>query len=192
MKKYIPIFVLLIVIGLFGNQTLAYLTVQKRTTNIIDTATIDIELMNMTLNEEGEEVPLQTEIENILPGDTCSQRVYVKNCGEVDLYARVQLSSVIKDASGEEMQNTLEFNIDEENWKKDEDGWYRYLGIIKSGEMSLAPLFTEVHFPVGMDNSYVGSKSTITLQAQAVQAEHNEHENVLDIIGWPMQEGGAK
>ena len=189
MKKYIPIFVLLIVIGLVGNKTLAYLTVQKRTTNIIDIATIDIELLNMTLNEEGEEVPLKNEIENILPGDTCSERVYVKNSGEVDLYARVHLSSVITDACGEEMENPLVFNIDEENWKKDEDGWYRYIGVIKSGEMSLYPLFTEVHFPEGMDNSYVGSKTTITLQAQAVQSEHNKHDDVLGVLGF---EGGAK
>ena len=195
MKKYGPIIALLLVIGLMGFQTLAYFTTQTKTTNVITTASIDIELYNMMLDANGEEVALDTEIDGIIPGDTESQRPYVTNTGEVPLYARVHLSSNIIDRNGEEMLNILEFNIDTENWIADKanDGWYYYKDIIQPGEKVKSPLFTEVHFPIDtMGNEHVGSTSTISVKAQAVQSEHNEHENVLDVQGWPLAEGGAK
>ena len=183
-------FALLIVVALVGYQTIAYFTAEGTTKNTITTGSLDIELFNLAIDENGETGALETEITHILPGDTCSQMPYVKNTGTEAFYARVNLSSKIT-KNEEEMPNILVFNINKEKWKLDEDGWYRYVDIIEPGETVPHPLFTEVHFPgVEMNNSYVGTTSTVSIKAQAVQAEYNEHADVLDVQGWPL-EGGS-
>ena len=101
------------------------------------------------------------------------------------------MESTIIDKDGNEMPNPLIFNLDPNKWVKDSDGWYRYVNIVKSGETAADPLFSEIHFPVTMGNEYVGSTTTVSVKAQAVQSEYNEYTNsVLEVQGWPA-EGGA-
>ncbi len=188
MKNFFPMLACIIVVALMGNQTVAYFATQTKTTNVITTGDIDVELMNLTVDENGEIKEIDSEIKNILPGDRYSQMPYVTNQGTEDFYARVYLDyEIIK--NGEELPGLLEFNIDETKWKLDSDGWYRYVDIVKCGETAPDPLFTEVYFRGDMGNEYVGSDTDIILQAQCVQAEYNVNADVLDVQGWSEVEG---
>lgn len=184
MKKFFPILAIIILLNLNANQTLAYFSTQASTVNTISTADLELNLYSMSLNENGDEVPLNTKIQNIIPGDTYSQIPYVKNLGTTDCYTRINLKSSIKDKSGKDLPNLLKFNIDETKWILDDEGYYRYFEILKSGETIPVPFFTEIHFPVEMDNKYIGSVTEICLQAQAVQSDYNEKANVLDVQGF--------
>ena len=63
-----------------------------------------------------------------------------------------------------------------------------YIDILEPGQTS-APVFTEVEI-VGqnVDNSYIGKTLTLTVQAEAIQSEHNPAEFPWEAAGWDTVE----
>lgn len=200
-KLYICVVCLLLIISVTGYLTFAYLTKESSTTNVITTGNVQMELYE-EIKADGVEWEVITTEEiistSIMPGDIVEQIAYIKNTGSEDFYARVLVEVSVEMANGEALDaetvnEVIEIKFDE-NWIEDEDGWYRYTEIVKSGESSEDPVFTEVYFSAEMDNSYIGSTITIVVGSQSVQAEYNGYdttigETVQDIDGFPEIQG---
>ncbi len=187
-KRYLVMMGLLGLFALGTASTLAAITVRARTTNIITTGTVQVSLVQKTTDDNGlisTFIP-QAMVETI-PGASFAQMPYAQNTGTEDCYVRVAVQTNIMAADGETiLPNVLELDIDKSQWVQDTDGWYRYVGVLESGEETPVPLFTRVSFPLSMDNRYLGAKMELTLAVQGVQAEYNQYQDsVLEVQGFP-------
>ncbi len=186
---------ILAAVGLLGvlvlgvSATLAATTVRARTTNVITTGSVKVQLVQKTTNENGEVLDFTpTELLEIVPGARYSQMPYAQNIGTEECYVRMLVQTRTIAADGETiLPNAIVLDIDSSQWVLDDEGWYRYVGVLSSGEETAVPLFTSVSFPLSMDNSYLGATMEITLAVQGVQAEYNLYEDsVLEVQGFPQ------
>lgn len=187
-KKHLILIGVLGLLALGTASTLAATTVRTRTTNIITTGSVNVALVQKTIADNGVAAtftPMQ--LLAITPGTRYPQMPYAQNTGTEDCYVRVGVQTKIIAADGETiLPNVLELDIDESQWVRDDEGWYRYVDILESGEETAVPLFTSVSFPFSMDNQYLGATMELTLAVQGVQAEYNQYEtSVLEVQGFP-------
>ncbi|MFI3327372.1 MAG: SipW-dependent-type signal peptide-containing protein [Clostridia bacterium] len=198
-KIYGCIACIALLVGAVIFQTFAYFTNESTTTNVITTGYVEMELYE-EISTDGlswEFLPID-ETTSIMPGDTVGQIAYVENTGSENFYARVSVNVEIIAADGETIldNSVVSLNIDTENWVEDEDGFYRYIGVIEVGDYS-GNLFDEVYFSTAMDNSYIGSVITIVVGSQSVQSRYNGYdesigETVLDVDGFPEVESEVR
>ena len=168
-----------ILLTVLTQPTLAYYTTIGKATNVVTSGDIQLKIHEKTA--DGSNFP--TEGVYIIPGDIVSKQVSVENVCAHPFYLRVKVVSATDNAdlSPEEC---LKMDIDTVNWTL-VDGYYYYNRILQPGEMTV-PLFTQVEI-VGskVDQSHVGSALSITINAYAVQSEHNPAEHPWDASGWP-------
>ena len=76
------------------------------------------------------------------------------------------------------------------DWTLHDDGFLYYNAAVQPGAET-QPVFTWVEI-VGahVDNSYIGSALTLTVDAYAVQSENNPAQYPWEALGWPDPEGG--
>ena len=159
--------------------SLAYYTTIGKATNVVTSG--NIQLMIHETTADGSKFP--EEGVYIIPGDIVSKRVAVENvCGH-PFYLRIQLvsGSTNQALSADEC---LKLDIDTGNWTY-QDGYYYFNRILQPGETTPA-LFTQVEI-VGskLDQTYVGSTLSLTVNAYAVQSENNPADHPWDAAGWP-------
>ena len=159
--------------------TLAYYTTIGKATNVVTSGDVQLRIHEKTA--DGSDFPAEGVY--IIPGDIVSKQVSVENvCGH-PFYLRVKLVSTADNAelSPEEC---LKMDIDTVNWTL-VDGFYYYNRILQPGEITV-PLFTQVEI-VGskVDRTQVGSTLNLTINAYAVQSEHNSADHPWEAAGWP-------
>ena len=168
-----------ILVTMLTQPTLAFYTTIGRATNVVTSGSIQLQIHEKTA--DGSDFP--DEGVYIIPGDIVSKRVTIENICTHPFYLRVKLVSTTtsQDLSADECLN---MDIDTENWTY-ADGYYYFNRILQPGETTPA-LFTQVEI-VGskVDQSHVGSALSITINAYAVQSEHNPAEHPWDASGWP-------
>lgn len=170
-KIFIFLGILIILSGFMIYDTYANYIVSSKTTNVITTNEVQIELIEKRYTEDGIMVDFEDEmIHKIYPGDCFSKIPYVENTGTEPCYVRIHIDT--------EFHEYLVFDINE-NWIKEEttenteNGWYRYNKILEVGETT-EPIFTTVSFSLLMGNEFIGKEITVDLKADAVQSEHND------------------
>lgn len=200
---------LVLLAGVTGYQTIAYTTVESTSTNVITAGKVTMELIEKTYTGSGdvsEFTPADieenddfsdypSESQEFGAGKTFSKIVYIENTGTEPYYGRIYLEAVLIDGETEtSIKDDLTFDIDDTKWveSEDKDGWYYYVDVVEAGEFS-DYFFTTVTFPTTIDEEYLDKKIEIRVRAQAVQSEHNEYDDesgsVLDVKGWPADEG---
>lgn len=190
-KIKIKIFVVALVAALMtfiSTSTLAYYSTVGKATNVVTSGDIRFIIHEMT--DQGTEFP--EEGVYILPGDIVSKEVFIESdCGH-PFYLRVK---IVYGVNSEELsaEDCFKLNINEEYWELYE-GWYYYKGIVEPGKTT-PNVFSHVEI-VGakVDNSYIGKTLTLTVDAQAVQAENNPitDGNTYTASGWPAEEEADK
>lgn len=123
-------------------------------------------------SEEGKESSL---------GGTITKKVKVKNINTADAFIRVTLHPRWVDENGEPWMGdtgNIKFNLNESsNWTdKEEDGYYYYKPLVKSGEFT-NELLREVQLNINDENfknRYEGKTLIIDVKAEAVVAVPNE------------------
>lgn len=192
--------VLALALSLVAFGTVAFLSAEARTTNVITTGKVGIDLIERTL-EGGELVEVGAEgmtLNGVLPGQTVSKQVSVKNQDDTaDAWVRVKVETkVLQDGEQIRVQDGLiRLNIDTQNWIE-QDGCYYYKKPLPTAQES-KPLFTEVTFDgPAMSNAYQGCEVQLAVSAEAVQCKHNAGEgkapiteltaeNLSQLQGWP-------
>ena len=119
-KKLIAGAVVAICLSLLAYSTSAYFTTEKTATNVITSGNIDIQLQE-TAMQDGEEVLFEQSQERfkVMPSQTVSKIVRVKNNGANAAYVRISIFKSIKlaeDVQGTPDVSLLELDFDSENW----------------------------------------------------------------------------
>lgn len=183
MAKYKLLVVALaaIIITALIQPTLAFYTTVGTATNVVTSG--DIQLIIHETTASGAPFPSEGII--ILPGSVVSKRVTIENVCNHPFFLRVKLIDGI-DKTELSSEDCFSLNIDTENWYF-RDGFYYYKHVVEP-YTTTTPVFTEVEI-VGdkVDNSYIGSTLTLTVNAYAVQSEFNSAEFPWEAEGWPQE-----
>ena len=163
--------------------TLAYYSTVGKATNVVTSG--DIQFIIHETTDQGTEFPAEGVY--IMPGDIVSKEVSVENVCTHPFYLRVNIVYGI-DSQVLPVEECFKLNIDEENWRL-VDGWYYYKGIVEPGATT-PKVFSKVEI-VGnkVDNAYLGKTLSLTIEAHAVQSEHNpvEGTDTFKASGWPEE-----
>lgn len=169
-----------IVITLFSQGTLAYYTTTGIATNVVTTGGVRLVIHETTTGG----APYPSGGVYVIPGQVITKRVTVENDCAHPFYLRVKLVNGINDAELS-ADDCLEVNLNTTDWTLRDDGYIYFNRALQPGEYT-NPVFTEVKI-VGerVDNSYIGKMLSLTVNAYAVQEEHNPAEHPWDAVGWP-------
>lgn len=171
--------------SLFSNQTLAYYSAVGTATNVVTSGSVHLQINERTA--DGSEFPKEGVY--VIPGMRVGKRVTVENVCEHPFYLRVRLVSGI---SNEQLtaEDCLDMDLNFTDWTLHDDGFLYYNKVVLPGEET-NPVFTWVEI-VGahVDNSYIGSALSLTVDAYAVQSENNPANAPWEALGWPEPEGG--
>ena len=205
-KKIFTLAALAICATMLASGTLAYFTVKDKAHNVITSSKVGIELIEKTKDKNGAEVDFPKEgISGVMPGDSVSKIVSVKNNGEATAWIRVWVNTAISEP-GDPISNptiknlpltinvdgkeipVVTYTVDNTKWTY-EDGYYYFNKPVELGN-STDILFEEVHFAKEMGNEYQNCKVMIDISAEAVQYANNpipDGGDVTDVKGWPAE-----
>lgn len=180
-KKITALCVAILLICMTVTGTVSYYSNNFITHNVLTTGHVKLELV--------EEFPKEG-VKGVLPGQTVSKIVKVKNTGSVPAWVRVQVGITIKDRNGTLLSNILSNGSHAvegtvlEQWIHGETGMYYYNGILTPGETT-KDLMRSVYFDIATGNEYQGGVVHMDITAYGVQSEHNGT-NVQEAQGWPL------
>lgn len=185
-KRIVLLAALICIIAVVATGTLAYFTAEETVNNVITTGVLDMDLVEETTGG----VPFPTEEEGgiggVMPGQVVDKVAYIVNTGNVDLYARVKITTTCVNPAGEALPLegiTLDYNTTD--WTE-KDGWYYYNKVVKPGEKT-TPIIKTVTFDVSLGNEYMDAHVEVLVEAQSVQVKHNG-ESALEAAGWTTEE----
>ena len=189
-KKILFLTAVLICLSIAMTGTLAYFTADDVAHNVITTGKVNIALQEWA-NEERTE-PFKN-IEGVMPGNEITKIALVKNTGTAPAWIRVKIDiAVTKQIDKEPVllsSDKVLLDIDTENWKLKEDGYYYYQKALAADELT-EPIFTSVLFDRSMNNAYQNSTASVDVFAEAVQTANNGA-NAEEASGWPQNSGTA-
>ena len=193
MKKLLisTIAVLVITVAAFTASTIAYFTDGEDDRLIIsaDGANLSGKIIEYTVLEEGTEPVFGPTSMRIVPGGAVQKSLSVENTGSMDMYLRISVDKVFALSEANLGKPTdpdlVELVVNDEHWEL-RDGFYYYKNALRDGETT-EPLFTEVKFSSGMNNTYTNSTITLTVRAYATQIPA-EAATVFDVDTWPAVE----
>ena len=174
-----------VLVSLFSSQTLAYYTAVGAATNVVTSGGIHLQIHEQTA--DGSAFPQEGVY--VIPGMRIGKRVTVENVCEHPFYLRVRLISRVDNVQLS-AEDCLEMDLNLVDWTLRDDGFLYYNTAVQPGEET-KPVFTWVEI-VGahVDNSYIGSALTLTVDAYAVQSENNPANAPWEALGWPEPGGG--
>ena len=197
-KKLLALAAIMICVSIVSLGTVAYFNAEQQAHNIITTGSIDIDLVEEMI-VDGTKVPFEDQ-EGVMPGESVSKIVTVKNTGEADAYIRVWVNTAISEP-GDPITNPLIKNLpltievdgetvelididyNTEDWTAGEDGYWYYGKALKAGETT-EPLFENVTFHKLMGNAYQNSRTIVDVSAEATQVANNGT-SAMEAAGWP-------
>lgn len=200
-RKLLALAVVVMCLSLTAYGTLAFFTADTTAHNVITSGNVDIELYEWA--DESKTKPFPEEgIRDVMPGDTVTKIVEVKNTGSADAYIRVKVEKEIElyvEQAGSSVDNPdgileapkgnaelLLIDYDDETWDYNEtDGCYYYRTALAPNEVT-APLFAGVTFDTKMGNEYQNCTARIKVTAYAVQVANNGA-TYADAAGWPEE-----
>lgn len=181
-KRFMVCALLVCLISMIGNTTLAYYTGAVQAHNVITTSGVSI-LLRET---KADRVTPFEDVTGVMPGQKVEKVVWVENTQE-EAYVRILCNVTIQDAKGNAMAwdpDVVSIDFNQDNWKEYQGAWY-YRAPLGTGKKT-EPLFTKVVFDgPGMGNEYQGCKVRIDVQAQAVQTANNTAATPWNAGGWP-------
>lgn len=171
--------------------TIAFLTKQKETDNIITFGNVRLQLHETTLDQNNQEVAFDENAQaDITHNNTLSRIVRVENVGSQPIYLRVALSMSGTSEEGTTFQadDYVSYALNDEDWTyNDEDGWYYYntelAPDITSEELMTEVIFTNIN---EITSKYPGSEFKLNIDAQGVQSKNNGSD-VTKAQGWPEE-----
>ncbi len=185
MKKRLLVCVLAILcIAATVYNTVAYFTGEDTAVNVITAGNIKIQLIELSVPEDGGEPVPFADVIGVLPGGEVSKLVQVKNIGDQPAYIRIAVEKTIllaEGAQGNADVSLISCDFNTVNWTEQE-GYFYYKGPLGPGETT-EPLFTKVSFDRNMGNLYQNSKANIQIHAYAVQAANNGS-SAFEAAGW--------
>lgn len=179
-KKLIGIGVLLLIVamGIIGTLAVFNDTVTKKA--VITTGKVKIEL----IEKDGEGQAYVDPTEPIVPGDSISRVVAVKNTGNKPAWIRVKVDKAITPSAATLAATDLDLvKVEIQTGWTLKDGYYYYSTPVQPAEETTA-LFNEVTLDLLADNSFSSKEFSVDVVADGVQSDNNGA-TVAEAIGWP-------
>lgn len=200
-KKLVIAAAVVLVLSLSAYSTLAYLAAEETAHNVVTSGGVHITLLDKTRDGSAEGASLE-ELRDftdaypgglaVLPGSEASKVVAVaKDADSADCWVRVKLEQKVTTPEGEmdpaQYEDKIIFELGED-WVPGEEGWYYYNKVLTGSDVTTSLLDGVTFKGPDMGNEFKNSTYSITVQAQAVQAVHNDAgaNGVLDVKGWPQ------
>ena len=182
-SKLLLVALVAILAAMLTQPTLAYYTTVGLATNVVTSGDVQLKILEKTA--DGSDFPAQGVF--IIPGDIVSKQVTVENVCRHPFYLRVKIVSSSTNQSLN-AEDCMKLDINTDHWTY-VDGYYYFNRILEPGETTQA-LFTQVEI-VGskVDQSHIGSTLSLTVNAFAVQSEHNPADHPWEASGWPAEGG---
>lgn len=179
MKRILTIICLIVILLSITSQgTLAYYTVSGQVSNVITSGSVEVKIHEYSAS--GEAFP-EGGME-VMPGDVVSYVVQVENTGNQSCYVRAKLKKGVNDENLT-AEDCLKWNINTDEWTY-ENGFYYYNEPLNEGCIT-EPLFSEIYVDgKTVDNNYLGKTFTLDMTVYAVQSKYNG-ETVWDVNVWP-------
>ena len=136
-------------VALTAGGTLAYFSASERAHNVITSGGVGIELLEWSLDEQGNRVPFE-DVEGVMPGQSVDKIVEVRNDGQAPAWVRVkaevsaELANVPEGEAPALLSDVVKIDYDEDAWTL-EGGWWHYGRPLPAGEVT-TPLFQHVAF----------------------------------------------
>lgn len=182
-KRKIVILLLVVIVFLFIISTIAFRVYENETNNVISFGSIKMQLLQTTLNENNDEIPVNdNESFNIMHNAKIDRMLKVKNLGKEEFYLRISLEMIGIDENNNEfdVKNLVTYDVNLEDWIY-KDGYYYYKNVVKKGETT-SNLITKINFDENsITSNYKNGKFKFNAKAEAVQAKNNK-ENVLEVV----------
>ena len=160
--------------------TLAYFSDEATAHNVIASGSVEIALQEW--GDVDKTIPFNDEKnkenrEGLMPGESVTKIVEVKNIGNGDAWVRMKVEKAIVLANGGfNSANAAEQLVILQNmgdqWEL-EDGYYYYKEPLAVGATT-QPLFDGVKLGETMDNRYQNCEISVNITAEAVQYANNE------------------
>lgn len=176
-KKNILIAIALICMLCLIGGTIAGFTREDTSENVITASSLDIELIVLENVDEVEQVISSNT--NIMPGNTKSRIIKIKNISNQPAWIRVEITL------NDEMINDDLLTLGElgDKWSI-KDGYYYYQDILQPGDTT-TDLCKSVTLSNKVSNEYSNQDLILKIDGQATQSKNNGT-NVLEALGWPQ------
>ena len=118
-KRKIVILLLVVIVFLCIISTIAFRVYENETNNIISFGSIKMQLLQTTLNENNDEIPVKNnESFNIMHNSKIDRMLKVKNLGKEDFYLRISLIMIGIDENNNEfdVKNLVTYDVNLEDW----------------------------------------------------------------------------
>lgn len=181
--KILVISIIIFLLSLLCGISVAYYTTDIVATNVITSGSVDIEIFESYNLSDIDRVPYNSQV-NVLPDNTRSKIVDIKNTGLSPIYLRVCIDDTIVKQNNESENDTsslIKYDINTDKWIE-HNGYYYYKTCLMPDEFT-SPLFTTVYFDKSIDNQYMKSIVNINIIAEATQSENNGFDP-LSAKGW--------
>ena len=184
-KKLLVLSLIVICIAILAAGTLAYFTGGVTAHNVITTGGVSVELIETT--DGNRPFPAQG-VSGVMPGDSVTKKVVVKNLGPSQAWVRLKLDVEVRNAEGELMAlEDFPFTLtgaDPDKWLASGDAPYVYYSQPLDLGESTVPFMDAVEFKDSMGNEFQGSTLSLKITVQAVQTANNGTA-VTEALGWP-------
>lgn len=186
LKKIAPfLLIAVIAVSLIGGGTLAYITREARTENVITAGDIKVKLYNMldddtTMPEEG--------IYGVLANISYPNIVYAHNECDYPEYIRMKVSKEVTDIDGTQLDaSKMTPNYNTYDWTYSEEDGYWYYNEILEPHTSTEPLYESIYFDKTINNTYKTSTLDMHIVVEAVQSDNNGN-NIFEAEGWEVKD----
>lgn len=192
-KKIFLLALAVLTVSILAAGTAAYHSVRGEADNVVTTAGISVALQEWA--DQARTQPYEVahpgnKVEGVVPGQTVTKIVEVQNTGLSPAYVRVKVEKAVTLRDGTEGDAAplrLDFNDSDWQAQGEGDGLYYYYTKSLEPAATTTPLFTQVAFDPGMDNTYRGSAASVDVTAYATQTAHNDQAGALGAQGWPQE-----
>lgn len=179
------IIVSIMVLLLCTLTTTAFLSSGGVADNIITFGNLRLQLVNHTINAEGNEVPVEQSNEK-LTGTEVSRIIKVRNVCENPMYIRVKIEFKGEDKQGVFQANQYVSLMQSENGWVQAGDWFYYNKVLES-EKETTNLLDGLQFDLDrLMTEHAGSSIDFSVYAQAVQSKHNGT-SAEKAQGWPQE-----
>lgn len=186
MRKKLALFlaasVLTAVLAVGGS--LAYFTARQETENVFTVGNVSIDLTESAWNSDS--------LHRVYPGQVLSKDPTVTNTGANPCFVRIQVEGLEQFGN----EGTIAWKTGSrlhalgKNWVDGGNGFFYYTQVLDA-EAKTSPLFDSIVIPAGITDRFAGTAHTVTVSAQAVQAQGAREDpadvyrmTVSDIAAW--------
>lgn len=182
-KKYRWGLLTILCLLLFSSS--AFFVNRVKTDNVMTFGNISVQLINHTLDGQGNEIEVPDE-EEVLRYEDVSRIVKVKNVCDYPAYVRIQLDmSGQDDTESFPAEEYVNYDFADNKWQE-KDGWFYYTSILEP-DKTTEDLMHGIQFDINrLTAEHAGSDISFKIRLQAVQSKNNA-DDVFEVKGWPEE-----